>query len=98
MKIRNGFVSNSSSSSFLIYGTQVEGVYDYEKMEEMCDKLKDNELRYFGSSDMGFYIGRSWGSVRDNETGKAFKESVEKGVEAVLGKTECGTHEAAWHD
>lgn len=39
MKIRNGFVSNSSSSSFLIYGTLLDS-YDFEIPEEP-DELKE---------------------------------------------------------
>ena len=98
MKIRNGFVSNSSSSSFLIYGAYTD-ITSYDKMEELNDKLKDAGLGYFGNSDMGFYIGKSWDAIGDTETGGAFKTRVEEGVKKVLGeKAECGTHEAAWHD
>ncbi|MFA5586555.1 MAG: hypothetical protein WDA02_08435 [Saccharofermentanales bacterium] len=33
MKIRSGFVSNSSSSSFIIIGSNVDSVDDYEKYD-----------------------------------------------------------------
>jgi len=34
------------------------------------------------------YIGRSWSSIGDDETGKQFKNSVKEEVEKLLGK-EC---------
>ena len=44
------------------------------------------------------YIGRSWDSVGDDETGKQFKESVETKLAEMLGKkVECCTVSEAWH-
>ena len=39
MKIRNGFVSNSSSSSFLIFGKCFDGVSKFIKNDTVLEKL-----------------------------------------------------------
>lgn len=148
MKIRNGFVSNSSSSSFCIYGTVLEQEFPeaikgicqrssasldklQKWMSECCspeetkeillwikDKNIDDPPDYlhdwdcteileaiFADDNIGIrvvydaiYIGRSWKNVKDNETGKDFKNSVEEKIREVLGNVKCATHEEAWRD
>jgi hypothetical protein len=94
MKIRQGFVSNSSSSSFLIYGVCVGGNCD---LRNRCDKLKLTCKQPIYTDDM--YIGRSWSEVKDDETGEQFKKRVEKELTEFFGKeTKCETLEAAWRD
>jgi hypothetical protein len=125
MKIRNGFVSNSSSSSFCIYGTIIEDSEENREMllkflEEKCnvskedienlredeymwkigyevtEQLKDLSSDYYDDS---LYLGRSWRSVKDEETGKQFKESIEKKLKEILGdKIKCGTYEECWQN
>ena len=111
MKIRKGFVSNSSTTSFCIYGAIVEEQKliravnkafsekcygGYEAGEILKDKGYATESNYDGDE---FYVGRYWKSVKDKETGKEFKESVEKLLVELLGKkVSCGTHEEAWRD
>ena len=98
MKIRNGFVSNSSSSSFLIYGASVDETGD--EAEDLQVKARAAGLDFeYGPDGEGNCIGLSWDAVKDDETGKEFKTRIQKSVNEVFGKkTKCGTHSAAWYN
>ncbi len=111
MKQRLGFVSNSSSSSFLIYGATIGACNgevenddgDYSSIEDKIDELK---LSLGTWSPEGFdetYVGTSWSKVKDDETGKQFKERVQAEVDRLtdaLGakRQKCSTHQEASFD
>lgn len=97
MKIRTGFVSNSSSSSFCCYGAALD--YDeYKKLledngYEIYDDeefLHDNEvnLSTYGRFDECYpiYLGLSPQKIQDNETGAEFKQRVKKEVKEFCEK------------
>lgn len=98
-KTRFGFVSNSSSSSFLIYGTNISNS-DLEKIEESgfdIDRLEDVGLDIH-RMDYETYIGRSWDNIGDDETGRQFKESVQEKIRVHFPDAKFGTFEEAWYD
>ena len=151
MKIRNGFVSNSSTTSFCIYGASVDNgeqsnidilkkiknglpeIYNeflkgQENKEYYKDKLdflrnidklteedeeeldcdtkyivedlleKLNVYTYYPPCGT-CYMGRSWSSIKDEETGKQFKEKVEEIFKNLFGDdVKLGTCEHAWVD
>jgi len=98
MKIRNGFVSNSSSSSFCIYGTNIgENRDEVEIIEEKIRELGLKLEVHYGEYTR--YVGRSWSSIGDDETGKQFKASVKDAVAKLeLDPKKIGTVEESWYD
>ena len=65
MKIRNGFVSNSSSSSFLIFGKHFDDISflkDNKKVQEMIENDEDNYeimesvIPYSRDSDVQYHL------------------------------------------
>lgn len=108
MKVRNGFVSNSSSSSFCIYGAYFDSFSEFADafgLEEVpyniwsidTKGLEIWEISDCGSSRPSIFIGRRWSSIKDDETGAEFKESVEQKFVGTDKKI-CRTHEEAWYN
>jgi hypothetical protein len=110
MKIRNGFVSNSSSSSFCIYGAVIdEGILKKSHPEEeegnlgnaMENLLQGTNLIYsFGPKwYAGVVVGRNFTSIKDDETGAQFKKSVEDKIAELFGEgIGCEAMEEGWMD
>lgn len=124
MKLRIGFVSNSSSSSFCVYGASVD---DFSLNTEVLDRLEksfsenkelvkvitkcreaikadeDCDLSDYlydimetlqvshMFSDSTLLIGRSYNTLKDDETGKQFRKSTTEKLRLILGDTklEC---------
>lgn len=99
MKVRCGFVSNSSSSSFLIYGWMLKNREDGEEYYVKIREMNDMRVHVvYGQEDC--YIGCSWDSIHDNETGLEFKTKIENEIKELTGedKIECSTYEEGWYD
>ena len=115
MKIRNGFVSNSSSSSFAIYGTMISidqlfealvknKVFTQEEVDACIEEQGEvEEIRYgncitkllgedftvegnFEDDISILSVGRKLDSIKDDETGKQFKENTKNILEKIFGK------------
>lgn len=114
MKARHGFVSNSSTTSFCIYGTKIdsdtlnngkEGSGFYHLVDQ-ANKLGYTLEIHSGNSDgsNAKYIGRSWSMIGDDETGRQFKEYIEKAVTELLTGLDIKfdsnftTYEEAYYD
>jgi len=116
MKIRNGFVSNSSSSSFCIYGVSINKKELIEKMEKINKEITEEDKEdiwsflYQEEKDLfvsegpydysgNIYIGKSWSSIRDDQTGKEFKEETQQRLKKLTGEEiRCCTIEEAWRN
>jgi hypothetical protein len=103
MKIRSGFVSNSSTTSFCIYGAR----FDEAEVEEFADnkKKKDGDWEclefskfqkkaekagfelYYSGECECAYVGRSPTTIEDDETGADFKKSTEEAMKKLFGKS-----------
>lgn len=90
-------MSNSSSSSFCIFGTYLEG-----KNHEDIDELVEDIGLYAstgGDYSSGIYVGRELQTIKDDETGKQFKDSTEKLLKEKFGNNiKCSIIKREWHD
>lgn len=108
MKIRNGFVSNSSTTSFCIYGAQVDipevledpddedsdYIDDDETLEKLCDQYK---LKY-ESWDGNYIVGLYPWDMEEDETYAQFKKRVSDALEQAFNVNDCSWIEEAGYD
>lgn len=109
MKLRLGFISNSSSTSFCIFGVCIDtddidkilnlvedGDNDnYDLREEALEKLCDKtNLTFINEGESDqVFLGRNYTSIKNDETGKQFKTSVIETLKDIGITQKCETHE-----
>ena len=87
MKIRNGFVSNSSTSSFILIGYKVKDA-DYEKYQELDLDFTDDE------EEKGYCLVGKEIAAWDEEDYSSFSiswekiEQIKKEVKEKMGRNE----------
>lgn len=98
MKIRVGFVSNSSSESFLIYGVAVDKKAITAEIEKMINET-DLQIEYEPDNDYTKYVGKSWDSIGDFQTGMQFRTDIIEKCQKIFGENiVCETHARAWYN
>jgi hypothetical protein len=103
MKVRIGFVSNSSSCSFCIYGMYIDDEKLIDKIENddaFNELLHSENIKIFGGMDFveGVWAGKSLTSIRDDQTFGDFKKEIEASLIKLFDKdaTGFGIAEEAW--
>lgn len=90
MKIRRSFVANSSTTSFTIYGAEINGKIfpdlDDEQIEDLVGNIASKTVEIHYGQEHERYIGISYIKIKDDETGKEFKNRVEEAAKKVIGK------------
>jgi len=92
MRIRTGFVSNSSSSSFCIFGTATSidlsklfnkdidedsDEYNYDWSDTLAGELGNGFIVRRPEGYDDYFVGLSWPRIGEDETSRQFKQRIQ---------------------
>jgi len=113
MKIRHGFVSNSSSTSFTLYGAWLESedefleltgkdLHEFEKESELSWEFGDpngyERLEYIGLVFAGEFEHCGRSDMRDDETKEEFMQRVEDALPEGIPEERVGWHSESFYN
>ena len=79
MKTRQGFVSNSSSSSFMIMGKWICGQSELPEKLQDWEKRDLTDIKYYEEEESGPCVGFEF-DIKDDETWGRYKNRVAKAL------------------
>jgi hypothetical protein len=101
VKRRNGFVSNSSATSFCLYGACVDEdvvLGRHPDMDDINDIAKKYGLEVKITPYSNICIGKHPNNIKNDQTGAQFRNEVKKSVSKLMGEpTDVGLQEQCWH-